>query len=116
MRKQSWLFLLLFFIGITTVSAQKSAIYTHDLEAFNNALSLYNNGQYLSAQIIFEKVKLENKSSEVQSDCAYYSANCAIKSNQPNAEKLMERFLADYPTSIKQNQAFIEMAHYFFVQ
>ena len=116
MRKQSWLFLLLFFIGITTVSAQKSAIYTHDLEAFNNALSLYNNGQYLSAQIIFDKVKLENKSSEVQSDCAYYSANCAIRLSQSNADSLMENFVSDYPTSTKRNEAYIEVAEYYFEQ
>ena len=56
MLKQSKLFLLLFFVIITTVSAQKSEIYTNDLEAYNKALLLYNNGQYLSAQIIFNKV------------------------------------------------------------
>jgi hypothetical protein len=27
---------------------------------------------------------------------------------------LMERFVSDYPTSAKSNQAFIEVAHYYF--
>ena len=116
MRKQSWLFLVLFIIEIATVSAQKSAIYTNDLEAYNKALSLYNNGQYLSAQIIFNAVKSENNSSEVQSDCAYYSANCAIHLNQSNADAMMENFLSDYPTSTKRNQAYIEVAGLYFEQ
>jgi hypothetical protein len=29
---------------------------------------------------------------------------------------LMERFVSDYPTSAKSNQAFIEVAHYYFDQ
>jgi TolA-binding protein len=28
----------------------------------------------------------------------------------------MERFVSDYPTSTKSNQAFIEVAHYYFDQ
>ncbi|RTY92342.1 tetratricopeptide repeat protein [Flavobacterium sp. GT3R68] len=116
MRKQSWLLLWLFFIGVTTMSAQKSAIHTHDLEDYDRALALYNNNQYQSAQIIFEKVKSESKNTEVQSDCAYYSANCAIRLNQANADAKMESFVSDYPTSTKQNQAYIEVAHYYFEQ
>ena len=54
MRNPSRFLLLLFLMLITTVSAQKSEIYTNDLEAFNQAISLYKNKQYLSAQIIFE--------------------------------------------------------------
>jgi hypothetical protein len=38
-----------------SVSAKKSTIYTHDLKDFNKALSLFNDGQFASSQIIFEK-------------------------------------------------------------
>ena len=116
MRKISWLLIALIFIRTLSVSAQKSAIYTHDSKDFDKALSLYNDGQYASAQIIFEKVKLASANEELQSDCTYYVANCAIRTNQSNADVLMEKFVSDYPTSIKQNQAFIEVAHYFFDQ
>lgn len=114
MRKHYWLFLVLFFIGISTLTAQKSAIYTHDLEEYNRAIALLNSTQYQSAQIIFDKVLLEHKSMEVKSDCAYYSAICAIRLNQFNAAASMLRFVSDYPTSVKQNQAFLEVAHYYF--
>jgi tetratricopeptide (TPR) repeat protein len=116
MRKLSWLLFLLVFVTFFSVSAQKSILYTHDLKDFNKALSLFNDGQYASAQIIFEKVKSESNNDELKSDCAYYDATCAIRMNQANADMLMERFVSDYPTSAKSNKAFIEVAHYYFDQ
>lgn len=106
----------LIFIGVAPISAQKSTIYTHDLKDFNTALTLYNDKQYTSAKLIFEKVKATATTEEIQSDCAYYAANCAIRTNQSNADELMERFVADYPTSVKQNQAYVEVAHFYFNQ
>ena len=116
MRKLSWFFFLLFFIAIHPTQAQKSAFYTHDLEDFERAVSLYKNNQYLSSQIIFDRVKASNKNTEIQADCAYYSANCAIHLNQANADEMMENFVKEYPTSSKQNQAYIEVAQYYFEQ
>jgi TolA-binding protein len=116
MRKISFLLFGLLFSGLFQVSAQKSAIYTSDLEDYNRAVSLYKNKQYQSAQIIFDKVKSENNSQEIQADCSYYAANCAIHLNQANADSLMEDFVKDYPTSTKQNQAYIEVATYYFEQ
>ena len=116
MKNPSRLLLLLFLMLITTVFSQKSEIYTNDLEAFNQAISLYNNKQYLSAQIIFEKVKLETHGQEIQSDCAFYSSVCAIKLNQSNADLLMENFISDYPTSTKLNIAYLQIAQHYFEQ
>ena len=116
MRKLPPIFLLLFFIGMCPVSAQKSAIYTNELEDYNRAVMLYKENQYLSAQLIFDNVKEESKNTEVQADCAYFSANCAIRLNQSGADEAMENFVRDYPTSPKQNQAYIEVAHYYFDQ
>ncbi|SHN10289.1 tetratricopeptide repeat protein [Flavobacterium xinjiangense] len=116
MRKISWLYLFLLFIISAASSAQQSTIYTHDLKDYNKAFSLFNDKQYASAQIIFNKVKETAATEELKSDCAYYIANCAIRTNQSNADELMEQFVADYPTSTKQNQAYIEVAHYYFDQ
>jgi len=116
MRKLSWFFLLQFVLFSTIVSAQKSAIYTYVLKDFDKALALYNDKQYASAQHIFEYVKNQATTEEVKSDCAYYIANCAIRTNQANADELMEKFVEDYPTSTKQNQAYVEVAHFFFEQ
>jgi len=116
MRRVSMLFFLLVIAGISKVSGQQSAIYTHSLSDYDQAVQLYKDKQYQSAQILFEKAKQVHKEQDVQADCAYYIANCAIHLNQNNADELMEKFVADYPTSSKQNQAYIEVAQYYFEQ
>ncbi len=116
MRSVLVLCFLLTVAGMSTVSAQQSAIYTHKLSDFDKAISLYKDKQYQSAQILFERVKQESSTEDVQADCAYYIANCAIYLNQNNADELMEKFVADYPTSSKTNQAYIEVAQYYFEQ
>ncbi|MBF6608497.1 MAG: tetratricopeptide repeat protein, partial [Flavobacterium sp.] len=115
MQIKSWLFLLLLAAG-TSASAQKSEIYTNDLSEYNRALELYKDSQYQSAQILFEKIKTETQHSDIEADAAYYIANTAIRLEQQGADQLMEDFVTDYPTSTKQNQAFIEVAHYYFDQ
>ena len=115
-RKQFRLFLWFIFIGLTPVIAQKSAIYTHEAKDFDRAVGLYKESQYQSAQILFDRVKSETKNTDEQADCAYYIANCAIRLNQSGADELMEDFVRDYPTSPKQNQAYVEVAHYYFDQ
>ena len=105
-------FLVLFFTG--TLIAQQSAVYTHDLKDFNRGVELYKEKQYQAAQILFDKVKATTHNVEVESDCAYYIANCAIRLNQMGADVLIEKFIKNYPTSTKTNLAYIEVAHYYF--
>ncbi|NUY81228.1 tetratricopeptide repeat protein [Flavobacterium sp. MAH-1] len=116
MIKRTRLAALLFFGGFAALSAQTTEIYSHPLKEFDRAVELYKDNQYQSAQIIFDKVKDETTNGNVKADCAYYSANCAIRLEQPNADEKMEAFVEDYPTSTKQNQAYIEVAHYYFEQ
>ena len=47
-------FLLLFF-GSFSIFGQQTSIYTHELKEFDNAISLYKDMQFQSAQILFEK-------------------------------------------------------------
>lgn len=107
---------MLFMAGIPQVSAQQSAIYTNKLSEFDNAIFLFKDKQYQSAQILFEKVKQENISLDIQAECAYYIGICAIHLNQNNADELIEKFISDYPTSSKQNKAYVEVAQYYFDQ
>jgi len=86
------------------------------LSELDKAIVLFKDKQYQSAQILFERVKQEAKEIDVKADCAYYIATCAIRLNQSNADELMEKFVSDYPTSSKQNQAYKEVAQYYFEQ
>ncbi|SHG05683.1 Tetratricopeptide repeat-containing protein [Flavobacterium segetis] len=116
MNKFSWSYFFSFFFIAAAMIAQKSIIYTHELKDFNKAVSLFKDQQYASAQLIFNKVKESATTEELKSDCGYYAANCAIRTNQLNGDELMEQFVSDYPTSVKQNQAYIEVAQYHFKQ
>ena len=116
MRKIALNFLLIFFVTIIPIYAQKTEAYTNQLTDFDKAISLYKDKQYLSSQLLFDKIKQQHPTSEIAADCAYYSAFCAIKLNQSDAEFAMEKFVEDYPTSSKQNQAFISVSQYYFEQ
>lgn len=114
MNKQFKFFLVFSYFLSHTLFAQKSEIYNHSSSDFDRALLLYKEKQYQSAQILFKKVLDTKITPEVESDCAYYIANCAIRLNQANADLLMEEFVENYPNSSKHNQAFLEVGHYFF--
>lgn len=95
-------------------NAQQSAAYTNDLADYQKALTLYNNQQYLASQSLFGSIQKTAKNEVLQSDCAYYIANCAVRLNQQNADKLVEDFVKKYPTSTKRNTAFVDVADYYF--
>ncbi|MDO4728170.1 MAG: tetratricopeptide repeat protein [Bacteroidota bacterium] len=98
------------------VYAQKSDVYTNETAALNKAIELYNQKQYQAAQILFEKVKSKSNNTDIQADCAYYIANCAIRLEQQGADMLMEQFIEEYPSSTKQNNAYLEVGEYYFEQ
>jgi len=93
---------------------QQTAAFTNDLVDYNKAIELYKNNQFLAAQSLFTKVKGDAKDETIEADCAYYIANCAVRLNQQNADQLIEEFVTDYPTSIKRNEAYINVASYYF--
>ena len=114
MAKKNIVFLLVTISFSFQIIAQQSATYTSGLVDYQKALSLYNNQQYLAAQSLFGSVKKTAKESVLQSDCAYYIANCAVRLNQQSANQLVEDFVKDYPTSTKRNTAFVDVANYYF--
>ncbi|WP_271855441.1 tetratricopeptide repeat protein [Patiriisocius marinus] len=107
---------VVFFIFAYSFSgiSQQTAAFTNDLVAYNQAIELYNNNQYLAAQSMFSKVKQTSDRESIESDCAYYIANCAVRLNQQDADQLMESFVSNYPTSVKRNSAYIDVANYYF--
>ncbi|OBQ55551.1 tetratricopeptide repeat protein [Tamlana sp. s12] len=96
------------------IIAQESATYTNPLADYQKAVSLYNNQVYGAAQALFQEVQETTKELNVEADCAYYAANCAIRLNQQQAEQMVEDFVEDYPTSSKRNNAYVDVANYYF--
>ncbi len=106
--------ILLFITTVTATYAQQSKIATDDLATYNQAVDLYQEDQYLASQRLFEKV-LETVDDEViRGNASYYIANCAVRLNQRNSDQLIEKFVEEYPTSIKKNSAIIDVADYYF--
>ncbi len=108
--------LLQFMFLITfPISAQKTAIYTNPLKDYNHAIELYQDKAYVAAQQKFNEIKSEfDNSSELKANCEYYAANCAVRLGQRNSDDLMQQFVDKYPTSIKRNTAFMEVADYYY--
>ncbi len=94
--------------------SQESKIYTHDRRHYQEALDLYHEKQYQAAQTLFAKVKHEAADLETRANSAYYEANAAVRLNQLGADRLMEDFVENYPTSTKRNSAFLDVADYYF--
>lgn len=114
MTRNIFIFLVSFLLLSGYSHAQQSATYTNDLVDYQKALTLYNNKQYQAAQTLFDKVKDDTDDEQLQSDCTYYYANCAVRLNQQNADQLVEDFVEKYPTSTKKNTAFVDVADYYF--
>lgn len=104
----------IFVVVSLSAYSQQTEIFTNDLETYNKAVELYNNEQFLAAQTLFDRVKRQASDETIQGDCAYYIANCAVRLNQQNADALMEDFVTEFPTSIKRNDAYINVANYYF--
>ncbi len=106
---------MLFVISLSVnITAQQSAIYTNELVLYNQALELYNNKQFLAAQTLFDKVRDVVDDENIDANCTYYIANCAVWLNQKDADQLLENFVVQYPTSIKRNAAYLDAATYYF--
>ncbi|SMP17659.1 TolA-binding protein [Muriicola jejuensis] len=102
-------------LGLLLIShAQESGIYTDEDRMFREALELYNNRQYQSAQTLFEKIGSQTQNESTAANSAYYAANAAVRLNQVGADRLMEEFVENYPTSTKRDAAFLDVADYYF--
>lgn len=114
MRKLNNIFFLSLALGSTQLNAQQTYYFTNDSYKFDQAFSLYNENLYALAQVLFEEVQIVNTNDEIQANCAYYIANCAMHLNQEGAEAKMQDFLYNYPTSPKQIDALVELSNYYF--
>ncbi|PID68805.1 MAG: hypothetical protein CR989_04265 [Flavobacteriales bacterium] len=109
------LVIVLFCIITAPAFSQQTAIFTHWLKDYDHAVSLYNNRDYVAAKHLFEELQNQFEAgSELQANCAYYAAFSAIKTGDREGDAMMRDFVERYPTSLKQNKAFLEVGDYYF--
>ncbi|RPD96483.1 hypothetical protein EGM88_08940 [Aureibaculum marinum] len=113
--RHNWLIASLISICSVTGYAQKTEIYTHNLAAYNHAVDLYNNRDFVAAKHKFSSLKSEfDDLSEYKANCVYYEAFSAIQNGERDGDKMMLNFVERFPTSTKQNTAFLEVGDYYF--
>ena len=115
MKHSKILFAVIFFYFSATNFAQKSDIYTNSLKEYNHAIALYNNRDFVASKHLFNKLKDQfDNSSEFKANCEYYEAFSVIHLGDQNGDEMMRNFVERYPTSTKQNTAFLEVGDYYF--
>lgn len=108
-------FLVIFTLISSHISAQQTEMNANDLTAYNHAIKLYNNKAYAAAQKTFKEVAQQNKNTiRLKSDSEYYSAMCAIKLHQTEADKMVLSFVENNPNSNKKEKAFLNVGNYYF--
>ncbi len=113
LKKIAFLTVITLYSGV--ISAQQSEMSTNSSAAYNHAIKLYNNKAYAAAQKSFKEVALTTESvSTLKSDSEYYTAMCAIKLNQVEAEKMVMNFVENNPNSNKKEMAFLNVGNYYF--
>lgn len=110
-------FALLTLISLSTtfVSAQQTEMNANSFTAYNHAVKLYNNKAYAAAQKTFSEIAQKTTSnSNLKSDSEYFTAMCAIKLHQTEADKMVLNFVKNNPNSNKKEKAFLNVGNYYF--
>ncbi|MEJ2584300.1 MAG: tetratricopeptide repeat protein [Robiginitalea sp.] len=112
--RKSVIVLTVLVLAVIAGQAQESKVFSNDQKTYQQALSLYHNKQYQAAQTLFESVLATSTDEVTKANSAYYIANAAVRLNQLGADRLMEDFVEQYPTSPRRNSAFADVADYYF--
>jgi tetratricopeptide (TPR) repeat protein len=104
------------------LQAQQSTVYTEANHAYHRGVDFFNQHIYGLAQKEFKATMEllrpvnEPEWKAIKTYAELYHAKCAVRLNQPEAEKLALDFLRDYSPSPVASQAALEIGDYYFDQ
>ena len=107
----SALFLIVF--GFT-MSAQQSGAYDNEMSQFQRAFQLYESGQYDASISLFNRVHESASNTFLKADAEFFIASASVRTQQKNAEQLMDNFISNYPTHPRRNSAYFDVAQFYF--
>jgi TolA-binding protein len=98
---------LVFQLFFTTSFSQKTAVYTNIDAGYKKAMDFYEKGKYSTSQREFQKVlaAIKDPNSELKMNSEFYSAMCAFKLFNKDAEDLFLTFIEHNAQSPKIKQA-----------
>ncbi len=93
--------IFIFVLLASNIAAQQTVYNKSDNVTYREAISLFNQQNYGSAIVTFDKYMLEepNNKSAFYENASYYSTVCAVKLGSKDAIGRVKRFAADYPSS-----------------
>lgn len=96
------------------VKAQ-STLYQRGTEiAFQDALELYAKGQYAASKMELARLAEVDLSENREIERQYYYASAALKTENPDGEIMLEKFVLDFPDAPLRNKAAMELGNHFF--
>ncbi len=111
---------LLFVLNIAL--AQQTGIFTDAQANYKKGVELFEQGVYKAAQVHFENVlnaTMQPQNSDFKllyQEAQLKHAQCAIRLNNPDGEKLIKDFIRDNSPSSVANSALLDLGNYYFGQ
>lgn len=108
---------IIIFLAVSICAvAQKTTLYLHPVNEYQQAMELYEHQKYGAAQKQFRKAirKISDKNSETSINAEYYAALCAAELFHKDAEFLFRQFIQAHPESPKVRLAHFQLGRYNF--
>ncbi len=98
------------------LAAQQTDYHTREEAQYRQATELYRNGKYSAAQEIYDAwlAAHRGENSDLVSNSAFYSAMCAIRLFNNDAEERALNFLAANPENPQRNELAFNLAGFFY--
>ncbi|MDZ4666091.1 MAG: tetratricopeptide repeat protein [Bacteroidota bacterium] len=97
--------IVLLFLLVGRVGAQKTAIFLDKDELYKTGVELFDKKQYTSAQKSFDEYILKSSTSVLKTDAQFYAAACGVELFHKDGEWRMKQFIEKHPESLKKNLA-----------
>lgn len=108
-------FLFTLFLGFQ-LFAQETVIFEDPGNTYNKALELFQQENYGSAEVLFNRVmtEIDDPTNSFSENSAYYSTLSAVYLGDKNALKKVEKFVNEYPESVWLPTVYFELGKLYF--
>jgi tetratricopeptide (TPR) repeat protein len=114
---------LMMLMVVGSMTAQQTSIFTDVRRNYKEGLKLFEQGVYSAAKVYFEAaMNAHNQMPQtadfklIQQEAQLKHAQCALRLNHPDGEKLMRDFVRDNSPSSTANAALVDLGNFYFAQ
>jgi TolA-binding protein len=111
---QKRFFLLILILTGYASQGQLSKLHLSPENEYIEAVELYNEKQYKASEYLLNQIKPQINDRSILGDIYFYLASIAVRTNETDAEELLNYFTDHFPNHPKRNAVFFEAADYYF--